>query len=418
MKFLGIIWNTTYNYFSEIEKIISQYGKIISSYDLDLTDNYFRKFIDDLYNYNEDERWKSNYKINDLAIYKSKKIRVLEILILDSEMITNKKGRVVNKKAQELKDYIREKFNYTELNGNKEEIYIENSFHLTDNEEEYNNQKIIADRYKHLSYVDDYESAKYYDALPRFSKSVYDYLEQIGIKNKVVADVGSGTGRTAIDFLERGNTVYAIDPDSNMRSLCENKCAQFKERFISVDGTDACMNIADKSVDYVFVSQSFHRFEIEYFKEECSRVLKDKNNVIIVWYRVDFKNPIYASMLSSIKKNYKDYTIRYDTDEITGAKIEEQANNEDANKFFDGNSHMEEVMSTPLLSLEEFLTLGLSLALFPITHKMNSVSEVLKQKSFHKEDYINDLKDIFNKYAKDDKIELKFNVQIHSYLKK
>lgn len=270
---------------------------------------------------------------------------------------------------------------------------------------------------KNGKFVEDLESAKYYDALPRFSGEVYDYFKKIGVDKKIIADVGSGTGRIAIDFLERGNTVYGIDPDSNMQSICEKKCQGFKS-FISIDGTDANMNIPDHSVDYVVVSQSYHRFDRVLFKKECNRVLKDKNNVIIMWYRVDFKNSIYASMLEAIKKNYKDYATRYETDEITGAAEEESTNNIDAADFFDGNSHMENVISKSYLTRDEFINLGLSLVLFPITHKMNSVSEVLKQKSFKKEDYVKDLNSIFDKYSKDGKIELVFNVQIHSYKKK
>ena len=76
---------------------------------------------------------------------------------------------------------------------------------------------------------------------------------------------------------------------------------QYKN-FISINGTDLNMNISDHSVDYVLVSQSYHRFNSYFFKKECERVLKDKNNVIIIWYRVDFNNPIYAEMLASIKK--------------------------------------------------------------------------------------------------------------------
>ena len=242
-------------------------------------------------------------------------------------------------------------------------------------------------------FVNDLESAQYYDTLPRFSKNIYNYLASIGLKNKTIADVGVGTGRIAIDLLEEGNTVYGIDPDINMRSICENKLKGYKN-FKLIVGTDSEMNIPDKSVDYVIVSQSYHRFDPELFKKECNRVLKDKDNVIIMWYRVDFKNPIFSDMLESVKKNYKDYETRYTCDEITGAKQEEEANNIDANNFFNGNSHMENIISNSYLDLDEFLTLGLSLALFPITHKMNSVSEVLRQESFHKKQYVKDLKDI------------------------
>lgn len=413
MKFIGIIWNPTYMYAAEIEKIISNYGKIISTNDLNLDDNYFKLFIETLYNYSENERWKSDYKINDLMIYKNKKIRVLEILIFDLEFIKNKKNKIVVKKAQELKDYIRNRFNYTEINHVRTNIYAENAFHLTDNEEEYNYQKEIIKKFRHPKFVEDLESAKYYDGLPRFSQNVYDYLKKLGVYNKVVADVGSGTGRIAIDLLENKNVVYAIDPDANMRNICENKCGQYKN-FISINGTDLDMNIPNHSVDYVLVSQSYHRFNSFLFKKECERVLKDKNNVIIIWYRVDFNNPIYAEMLTSIKNNYSDYETRYETDELSGAKIEEKANNVAAINFFNGNSNMDSILSKASLDLEEFLTFGLSLVIFPITHKLNNVSEVLKQKSFKKTNYIDDLKLIFNKYAKNNMIELKFNVQVHS----
>lgn len=105
-------------------------------------------------------------------------------------------------------------------------------------------------------------------------------------------------------------------------------------------------------------------------------------------------------MLISIKKNYKDYQTRYENTEIEGAKIEEIENNNDASKFFNGFSHMQNITSKSYLNLDEFLNLGLSLSLFPIIHKMNSVSQVLAQKSFKKDEYIEDLKNIFIKYSK------------------
>lgn len=84
----------------------------------------------------------------------------------------------------------------------------------------------------------------------------------------------------------------------------------------------------------------------------------------------------------------------------SGAKIEEGQNNIDALDFFDGNLHMENVNIKAFLNLEKFLTLGFSLALFPITHEMNSVSEVLKQKTFKKQEYLADLSKIFDRYKK------------------
>ena len=267
-----------------------------------------------------------------------------------------------------------------------------------------------------ISFVEDYESANYYDALPGFDQKLFDYLyNDLGMnKNSIIADIGSGTGRLTYDFLNRGNTVYAIDPDANMRTICENKCREFKN-FISINGTEENMNIDANSVDFVVASQVFHRFNPDKFKLECKRVLKGKFNVIIIWYRVDFTNPIYSKMLASVKKRYSAYKTRYTTDEIQGAYLEEEENNNDAQKFYDNRSKMATIECKANLTNEEFMKLGLSLSLYPITHEMNTVSKVLESKEFNLEDYKNDLVEIFNQYSKDDVITLPLKVQVHSY---
>ena len=86
------------------------------------------------------------------AKYSDKKICIVEFEIIDTKQIINKKNKLVVEKAQKLKDMIRSKYNYTELNGIREEIYIENSFHLTDNDEEYEYQKKIIEKYKKFNH--------------------------------------------------------------------------------------------------------------------------------------------------------------------------------------------------------------------------------------------------------------------------
>lgn len=266
-------------------------------------------------------------------------------------------------------------------------------------------------------FVEDLESAKYYDTLPRYSKEFYDYLysNKIGLsKDSVIADVGCGTGRIMIDLLSRGSYVYGIDPDENMRKICEKKCDGYKDSFTLVDGTDANMNIPDKSVDFVIVSQSYHRFDPAKFKSECNRVLKNTNNVLIFWYRVDYEAPIISDMLESVKRNYSGYQTRYETDEVEGSKLEVEENNVIAGQFFDNNNVIHNIPTNMPLTRDEFVNLGLSLALLPITHEMNTISKVLEQPNFHKDDYIKDLNSIFDKYQKDNHLILSLNVQLHA----
>lgn len=269
-----------------------------------------------------------------------------------------------------------------------------------------------------MNFVDDALSADYYDALPGFSKEAIDffYSDKIGItKDSVIADIGAGTGRICISFLERGNKVIAIEPDSKMREICDKKCLKYP-LYQSVDGTDAKMNIEDKSVDFVIASQVYHRFDEKAFQEECERVLKDPKNVLIVWYRIDYEDALYADMLKSVKSCYKKYETRYNTNEVDGSKQEWQENNESAISFFKGNSKMEEVQSDIYLTKDEFLKLGFSLSLFPITHEMNTVSKVLESFDFDTKRYLEDLNNIFAKYSVDEKIKLCFKIQIHQGL--
>ena len=266
-------------------------------------------------------------------------------------------------------------------------------------------------------FVEDFESAKYYDALPRFSKEFYDYLysDSIGLnKDSVIADIGCGTGRIMIDLLNRGSYVYGIDPDENMRKICEEKCENFKGSFSLLDGIDSNMNIPDKSIDFVIVSQSYHRFNPIEFKNECNRVLKNPKNVLIFWYRVDYEAPIISEMLASVKKNYSGYKTRYEINELEGAKLEVEENNVIAGQFFDNNNIIHNISTEMPLSRAEFVNLGLSMALLPITHEMNTISKVLKQSSFHKDEYIKDLNDIFDEYSNKNIIKLELNVQVHS----
>lgn len=152
MKYIGIIWNPTYMYQNEIKKNIRKVGRNIKSKSLNLDTTNFIKFINELYNYPPDEKWKTDYKIKDLTKYSSKKICIVEFEIIDTKQIINKKNKLVVEKAQKLKDMIRSKYNYTKLNGIREEIYIENSFHLTDNDEEYKYQKKIIEKYKKFNH--------------------------------------------------------------------------------------------------------------------------------------------------------------------------------------------------------------------------------------------------------------------------
>lgn len=267
---------------------------------------------------------------------------------------------------------------------------------------------------KTSNFVEDLESAKYYDALPRFSRNVYDLLEKkLNMSNKVIADVGCGTGRIAIDLLEYGNKVFAIDPDVNMRTICNDKCSKFKDKFILINGTASKMNIDNNIVDFVLVSQSYHRFDPKPFKEECKRVLKKDGKVLIIWYRLDWKNEVYSKLLSNLKECFKTYESRYGSlNEVDGSKNEEKENISSVKELFNNKYIIEEIESDFDMNLDEFINLCLSMHLFPIAHSLTTVTKIINSYEFDKEKYISNLNKIFIDYSKKGKLTLPLRVQI------
>lgn len=119
---------------------------------------------------------------------------------------------------------------------------------------------------------------------PEYPKEFIDCLySEIGFsKESVIADIGSGTGILSKQLLDRGSTVFCVEPNENMRQTAERSLASYGN-FISVNGSAEQTAIAERSVDYITVAQAFHWFDAEKFKTECRRILKPKGKVVLVW---------------------------------------------------------------------------------------------------------------------------------------
>lgn len=123
-----------------------------------------------------------------------------------------------------------------------------------------------------------YESARpgYPEALIRY---LYDDLRLS--EAKLIADIGSGTGKFTRLLLERGSKVLAVEPNEEMRQIAERKLAGY-EGFLSVDGTASDTRIEEK-VDAITAAQAFHWFDQEAFSRECRRILTPGGRVCLTW---------------------------------------------------------------------------------------------------------------------------------------
>lgn len=119
---------------------------------------------------------------------------------------------------------------------------------------------------------------------PRYPRALIGLLrEEVGLRpDWVVADVGSGTGLSSEPFLEHGNLVYGIEPNTEMRAAAEEILGG-RPRFRSVAGSAEETTLEEASVDLVVAGQAFHWFDAEAARKEFLRILRGDRWAVLVW---------------------------------------------------------------------------------------------------------------------------------------
>jgi len=127
--------------------------------------------------------------------------------------------------------------------------------------------------------VADYERYR-----PGYPPALVERLRETGAlpPRAIVADIGAGTGISTALFLDRGCTVFAIEPNAAMRSAAE---ARFGERagFRSVDALAEATTLADASVDLITAGTAFHWFDRDRSRAEFARILRPQGCVALFW---------------------------------------------------------------------------------------------------------------------------------------
>ncbi len=160
------------------------------------------------------------------------------------------------------------------------------------------------------------------DPITRFSRTVENYIlyrpdypaellammkNELGLSpGSIVADIGSGTGKLTSLFLENGNTVFAVEPNREMREAAERLLGHHP-RFHSVGGTAEATGLPDGCADFVTAAQAFHWFDPEATKREFLRILKPDAWVLLVWNDRNDDN-------SAFMRDYDAFLRRFSTD--------------------------------------------------------------------------------------------------------
>ena len=135
-------------------------------------------------------------------------------------------------------------------------------------------------------------------SVERFSSRVENYIQyrpgypaeivsllstECGLSpQSIIADVGSGTGKLSEIFLQNGNAVIGIEPNTGMRSAAENVLSKYPN-FRSINAAAEATTLQDNSVDFVTAGQAFHWFDPKKARAEFARILKPEGWAVLIW---------------------------------------------------------------------------------------------------------------------------------------
>ncbi|MGI8907621.1 MAG: class I SAM-dependent methyltransferase [Candidatus Sumerlaeaceae bacterium] len=143
---------------------------------------------------------------------------------------------------------------------------------------------------------------------PHYPDAAIDHLWSLGglTGDSIIADIGSGTGISAEPLLQRGCTVYGVEPNGPMRIAAEQLLGHYS-KFHSVDATAERTNLADNSVDAIICAQAFHWFDRNLARAEFQRIGKPGALVALLWNARLTSTPFLADYERLLLRHGTDY---------------------------------------------------------------------------------------------------------------
>ena len=221
---------------------------------------------------------------------------------------------------------------------------------------------------------------------PTYAREFIDAIYfQYGVSEEsVIADIGSGTGKLAKQLLDKGSTVYGVEPNDDMRGVAVKELENYA-KFKAVKGTASRTTLSDRSVNFITVAQAFHWFQVAEFKKECKRILQKDGLVFLVWNLRDMSNVVNQESYEIFEKycpRFKGFSGGIQKDDI---RIKE---------FFDNEYEYVEFENPLFYDKETFIKRSLS------------GSYSLKQGDENFDEYVKRLNELFDKYEDNGCLEM------------
>jgi SAM-dependent methyltransferase len=150
----------------------------------------------------------------------------------------------------------------------------------------------------------------------------------------IVADIASGTGVFTRLLLENGNSVFAIEPNTEMREAGIHQLESYP-RLASVAATAEETTLRSASVDFVTAAQAAHWFDLPRARTEFARILRPGGWCVLIWNERDTTSTPFL-------RDYEELLLTYGTDY---QDLRHERTTEMIPEFFAPAPHQERVFS-------------------------------------------------------------------------
>ena len=160
------------------------------------------------------------------------------------------------------------------------------------------------------------KAAAYTKGRPDYPEAVFsDLYDRFGFRaDSVIADIGSGTGKFCKPLLQRGSTVYAVEPNADMLQRAQADLAQ-EGRYHPVQAGAEATSLPAASVDHITCAAAFHWLDAEAFHAEAVRILRPNGLVVMAWNVRDKEAPFnraHAEVFARFCPKFESLSHGYD----------------------------------------------------------------------------------------------------------
>jgi SAM-dependent methyltransferase len=171
---------------------------------------------------------------------------------------------------------------------------------------------------------------------PGYPPEVLELLRaECGLRpSHIVADIASGTGAFTRLLLENGNSVFAVEPNLEMREMGAHVLEAYP-RLVSVAGTAEETTLRSASVDFVTAAQAAHWFDLPRARAEFVRILRPGGWCVLIWNE-------RCTSTTPFLREYEELLLAYGTDY---KEVRHERTTDIIHEFFAPAPHEERVFS-------------------------------------------------------------------------